>query len=338
MKKHGIHLIVVFILFAFGGLLSLLFYREVYHTSIQIYHSGILGREFFIDPLVQDKILKGEVTAKYNNFGTLKLRINTYGRFNYDTIRFRLRERGASDWVVQNAYLVDRFPDKLLYGFGFPPFSDSQGKSYEFQLFSDKGTQDNAIGFFSGMYSVATQYIFPMDTISHNPHSIFWFIREKILSILHDPYFMLYYLIFLLPGFIYLAIVYIKNITILYTLEFAAFLYMLIVYIFDPISISWDTILYIISVAIILFEIQTVTFSKSCTFVAEHLSFDNLGKISNTRSFASNIYLVPMLLIVVMLISISKGDDLVANRTAIGIFYLIVFALIVSARELIRNK
>lgn len=325
MKKLSLQIIVVLLLFLIGTVLSFAFYREVYYTAIQVYHPGVLNPDFFKKPLLKDRVLRGEIVASYNNFGTVKIRMNTYGRFNYDSIHFRLREKGTEPWVITNSYITDRFPDKLLYGFGFPPFEYSKGKTFEFEFSSDAGTNDNAIGFLPGHFSVASQYVFSKNLLLKNTDDLFQFLSAKIQSLYSDPYFVLYYIIFLLPGVIYLLILFYKNTPLLYVFELLSFIYMLVVYIFIPIAINWDTMLYIITIGILLFELQTYSISQA------------VHHVSDKRYIASRVYHLPMILIVVMMCNIALGDDLVASRTAIGIFYLTILSLIISYRELLKK-
>ncbi len=233
---------VVFTLLLLGTIIAFIFYREVHYTAIQQYETGGLDRES-AGPLVKDRIIRGEITAKYDNFGTLKIRVNTYGRFNYDTIHFRLREKGKEQWSVLNSYVVDTFPNKLLYGFGFPVIQNSAGKTYEFELDSETGTPENSIGFFHGKYSLASQYVFSKNMLVKSPEVATGFLKAKLLSLVSDPYVLLYYMIFLLPGILYASYFICKNTVKLYAIEIASFLYMLVVYMYIPIAISIISIL-----------------------------------------------------------------------------------------------
>ncbi len=323
MKRIGMHLAIVIILLLIGSCMSLIFYREVHYTAIQVYEHRNIENE---GPLLKNSTIRGEVTSVYDNFGTVKIRVNTFGRFNYDTIHFRLREKGTQEWIVKNSYAVDTFRNKLLYGFGFPIFRNSAGKTYEFELTSDTGTPDNSIGFYTGKYSLATQYVFSKNTLMNNPEKMPVFLKTKIVSLISDPFVLLYYAIFLLPAVLYSCLFLCKNAIHLYAIEFFSFLYMLIAYMFIPIAISWDTILFIVFSAVFIFEAQS------------YFVITNKNHVSRGSFIASHMYHLPMLLIGIMLWNVAIKNDLVANRAAIGVFYLTVLSLILSYKEVLYNK
>lgn len=295
-----------------GAILGVWFYGEAYVTTIQVHHESPLSKDFFDSPLLQGKVLRGELVAVHDNLGALKFRVKTYNRINYDTIHFHLREKGHSSWDVENTYVVDRFTDKLLYGFGFPPIQHSKGKTYEFELWSENGTPADSIGFYDGYHAMASQYVFRRDTILAYPQLLRFVVRAKSQNLLSDPYSVLYYGMFLIPLFLYILLVSIKNKSILYGLEILFFVYMVAIYIFLPVRIHQDTIAYIFVLGVLTIIMNTYT------------SF---------HAFAISIGLL-----VLLEISIFLGNDLESTRIATGIFYSIVLALIIANQELLRGR
>ncbi len=307
-----------------GAILAVWFYGEAYVTTIQVHHESLLSKDFFDSSLVQGKVLRGEVEAAYNNFGALKLRTKTYNRINYDKIHFRLREKGHSTWDVENAYVVDVFTNKLLYGFGFPPIRHSRGKTYEFELWSENGTPDDSIGFYEGYHSAASQYVFRRDTILKYPRLLRFFLRAKSYSLLSDPYSVLYYGMFLVPLFLFVLLTLIKKKHILYGLEILFFAYMITIYIFLPVRIHQDTIAYIFVLGIITL-IMNIYASPSYRLVIPRL----------TSSF---VFAMSIGLIAILEVNIFLGNDFEAMRIATSIFYSILFALILANRELLKKN
>ena len=321
MEKVIRYILLPFWLVVVGTLLSQWFYQESYVTTIQVHHESLLPKDFFEGPLVKGKVLRGEITATYNNFGTLKLRINTYARINYDKIHFRLREKGHTSWDVENAYVVDRFANELLYGFGFPPIRYSKGKTYEFELWSENGTPDNAIGFDKGYHSAASQYVFLRDSILTHPRLMRFFLTAKILSLLSDPYFLLFYVMFLLPTVLYASLVFMKKSYLLYGIEVLSFAYMIAVYIFLPITINQDTMVYIFLLAVVTIIMHIYSRSRYRFMLG--------NRLTSSHAFALSIGLL-----VLLEANVYRGNDFEATRLAITIFYSIIFALILAGYEL----
>lgn len=303
-------------------ILSVWFYGEAYITTIQVSHESLFPNDFFDTPLTKGKMLRGEVVAAYNNFGALKLRVKTYNRINYDTIYFRMREKGHATWEVKNAYVVDTFTNKLLYGFGFPSILDSRGKTYEFELWSENGTPNNSIGFYNGYHSAASQYIFRRDTLLNN-NLLRTFLREKSYSLLRDPYAILYYGMFLVPLFLYLFFVFIKNKYFLYSIEILFFAYMIVVYIFLPVRIHQDTIIYIFILSISMFSMN----------IYSNLSHRKVIP----RLTASGLFVLSIGLLILLEINIFLGNGFETTRIATGMFYTMFLALMLANYELLKG-
>jgi hypothetical protein len=316
MGKKLSYLLLPGFLMVVGTWLSLWFYEEAYITTVQVHHEKQLSKEFFEGPLVRGEVLRGEVVAAYNNFGTLRLRVRTYNRVNFNRIHFLLREKGDSDWEVQNTYIVDRFVDKLLYGFGFPPIPDSKGKTYEFELSTEDGTPDNSIGFYGGYHPLASQYVFERDTLLADPQMLIFFLRAKSLSFINDPYFILYYGMFLIPAFLFPSLMFTKKKYVLFGLEILSFAYMVVIYIFLPVNIHQDTIVYIFGLSVITLILN----------------------IYPQRFTSSHAFAIAIGLLVLLEANIFLVNDFENTRIATGIFYSTVLGLILANRELLKQE
>lgn len=321
MIRQFKNLVIIAVLFVLGTLLSLSWYKEVYITAIQEQHDETLSTSFTKKHLLRGQTIHFEITAKHDNFGVLKLRPKTYNRINYDTIYFRLREKGKETWEVNNAYVVDRFEDKLFYPFGFPMIPNSKGHTYEVEISSEKGTPSDSIGFYGGFNSIATQYIFPIDTIITNKETLFSFLSAKIISLLNKVYFVMYYVLFLIPIILYILTKGVKNNFLFYFIEILIFLYMLFVYIFIPVTMDSSVIIYILTIGFFIFV------SHLFRFFEQYFSI--------YRFSPSWLYSLSALLVVYLLINIAFNRVLESTRIALSIYYTTVLALALSFAELV---
>ncbi len=208
-----------------GLMLSMLFYREAYITSILHYHDREVFTTYMSGPIVEGTTIRGEFVAKSDNLATVKLRLNTFNRINTSHISFRLRKRGDTEWPVINTYATDRITDGLLYPFGFPPIADSKGKTFEFEVSGIDGSSDNAIGIDRGYHAFASQYMPEKNALS---------IKEKFESMVSDPYVWLYEAMFLVP---FLGLIIKRRVLLL--------AYLILVYIYLPVDMHTNTVLYV---------------------------------------------------------------------------------------------
>jgi hypothetical protein len=191
-------------------------------SSLLIYQDSI---HLDPKPILPGHGARGEFIATENNLAILRIRLRTYNRLNTTHITFRLRQQGKVDWSVSNSYALDRISDGLLYPFGFAPVPDSKGNTYEFELSSDDGIPDNAIGVSGGYHGVAAEYVQPIPQIG----------SKKIISTIRDPYSVLYFSMFIVPAFIYAY----KKYRVL------LFYYLIAVYVYLPVTMHSDVVLFI---------------------------------------------------------------------------------------------
>lgn len=287
MKK----VIICIILVGLGLIVSLIYYGETNLTSLLAYHDKGVYTVYVSGPLTAGQSVHGEFQAAYDNLGVVKLRVITFNRINTTHVRFKIREKGKSETWATNQYTTDRFTDGLLYPFGFPVIWDSKGKTYEYSLESLDGTSDNAIGISSGYHDTATQYVSQTSNLR-------FFVTEKAVRSVSDPYMILYLTMFLIPAVIYLFPRYAELLTG----------YALLVYMYLPISMHSNTILVMAAVV--------------------------LGIALFVRAKASRIYLTALLLISQIPFMIAFGNVLAATRAATLIFFLILTGGIISLKEL----
>ena len=196
MEKIITKYILSAVLFVFGCIVSVATYNGVYPTVIQRFD----GMTYTSGQLTGPAVIRGTLIARFNSLGSVQLTMTTYNRINYDTIRFRLKEAGATEWLVDNSYAVDRFSDGRLYAFGFPVIRDSMGKSYEFELTSSGGTKGNSVGVTGGYHRGGALYVYQKSDLLADKRTLLTFVKAKILSILSDVDFYPYVLLFIFPS------------------------------------------------------------------------------------------------------------------------------------------
>lgn len=277
----------IFLILA-GLMLSILFYREAYITSILQYHDRDVFSSYTSEPIVDGTTIRGEFVAKSDNLATVKLRLNTFNRINTSHISFRLRQKGDTEWPVINTYATDRITDGLLYPFGFPPIPGSKEKTFEFEVSGIDGSSDNAIGIDRGHHAFASQYV---------PVKNALFVKEKLESMVSDPYLWLYEVMFMIPA---LGLITKRRALLL--------AYLLIVYIYLPVDMHSNTVLYVAAAGAYL----------------GHLS----------RASAKLAYLVGILCLIEIPFVLAFGNTLAADRSATLVFFSLLTAGIMSIREL----
>ncbi len=244
MKKITKIILVLTLLIA-GMILGIFCYEETFVTTILHYHDNNVYSAYSALPLTKGTVIHGRVTAAYDNFGTIKIRLNTFSRFNSAHLTFRLRKVGDSAWFVTNTYVTDRFPNGLLFPFGFAPIADSKGKSYEFELSSFDGLEADSVGIINGYHSVATQYNFQRSQLVKDKKVLISFVRAKLVSFLIDPYFYLYILMFLIPALFAIIRLGGWDRNSFLRVGIICTVYLAVVYAYLPVTMNSNVILYI---------------------------------------------------------------------------------------------
>lgn len=149
--------------------------------------------------ILPDSPYTGQFTTLFDRLGIVRIRISTGGRINRNTVVFRLREVGKERWLVENAYVTDRFIDGEKYPFGFPVITDSKGKNYEYELTTIDGSEENTVAVSTGSYAFQTDYIYSKALILTDRHMLFWFFKEKAYEMFRSFPHVGYWMMCLLP-------------------------------------------------------------------------------------------------------------------------------------------
>jgi hypothetical protein len=132
--------------------------------------------------LLKGQRITGGFTASENYLGQVLVRFYNYNRINKDSVDFRLKEKGQSAWYYEHTYKTDQFLPNNLFTFGFPPITDSKGKSYEFEIESVQGQPEDAVTLSQKRPLLALEYQYPKSLIIKNPSKAMEFAQGKITT------------------------------------------------------------------------------------------------------------------------------------------------------------
>lgn len=194
-NKIAISIVIVF-LFLFWWGASLLFNPETSFT--------ILKHEYNFDKYKAEKVLKGdkisgEFKSPDNYLGIVSINFDRYIKPDYlleDEIVFRFREKGSRKWQYQQQYRSGYFENLNLFPFGMPIVENSRSKTYEFEIESLKGNDDNALTISSNDPKIVSSHFFPTQIIKQN---LAEYLMNKSLNSLGRINFLLFSVIFVLP-------------------------------------------------------------------------------------------------------------------------------------------
>lgn len=118
-----------------------------------------------ISDVSPDPIFKGEkrtfiIHSSQNNLGIITIKFNTYDRFNYDMLRFRIKEQHAQEWYFEETYSTRAFTSLNAYPFGFPILPNSQDKNYQIEIESLNGNKDSSVAIYPSRDHITASYQF----------------------------------------------------------------------------------------------------------------------------------------------------------------------------------
>lgn len=131
--------------------------------------------------LLEGEKLQGKFTATDNYLGQVLIRFYNFKRINPDKVIFRIKEEDSESWYYQSIYKTDQFQPHLLFPFGFPVISYSEGKTYIFEVESLDGQPEQSIGLSPVSPLGAVLYQYPKKLLLSDPNFLVNFIvKEKI--------------------------------------------------------------------------------------------------------------------------------------------------------------
>ena len=189
-----------------GIFISFLHIQKIGEISILLYP---FHRNNFISwnegELLKGKKVLSEFRSPADNLGIVSVRFNTFARINSDSIIFRIKEKGQNKWYYTNIYLTDQFQPDELFTFGFPIIENSEGRSYQFELESKKGSPEDAVALSNNEPIFVTKHQFAKSSLLSDSNAFKEFIYRKILTLFADTEFIISSLINFLPLILYMA-------------------------------------------------------------------------------------------------------------------------------------
>ena len=106
-----------------------------------------------------------QFTASENYLGVVEVRFFNYNRINTDSVAFRIKQVGESNWYYQNTFTTGQFQPDEYFPFGFPIIDDSKGKQYQLEIESVNARPEDAITFSAVRPLITTEYQYPKKEI-----------------------------------------------------------------------------------------------------------------------------------------------------------------------------
>lgn len=129
--------------------------------------------------LAKNDIYHNDFKALANNLGTIMMRFDTSHQMRSGLVQFRIKERNSSNWLYSNSYRTDQFQNDGLFPFGFPPISDSKGKTFDFEIVPHFGDKSNYLRISNPQY--VARFVFTRADIS-KPMGFLGFLFPKAYS------------------------------------------------------------------------------------------------------------------------------------------------------------
>lgn len=207
---------VLLIIFGLGFTIYHILTYDAYFTVMPVSQDHNAMIQIPQSELVDGQIIKGEFIATMNNLGAVGIRIkDTHFQTVPDDFHvfFRLKEKGAKTWYSSNSYLGGQFHELNLFPFGFPLIFNSEGKTYDFELFT-KGADSYNAPTVETNQSIVGEYALQKSDLK-KPANAIRYIEGKLLYLFHHVGGVLYILIYFLPLYTYLYLLAEKERTVI---------------------------------------------------------------------------------------------------------------------------
>lgn len=266
-------------------------------------------------PLYKGQDVTGDFMAQDNYLGIIDFRFNTFNRINNDTLVFRLKEKTSPTWQVVNKYKTDQFQwNDAYFPFGFPVFTNSKGKIFDYSIESINGRKGNAVAISTTDPQFFTQYVFPLHDLVHNPKALLSFLLKKAKFTFGEKVFLPNAFLYFLP-----LLIYIESITNISKFGLGRKL----VFLFKTSRKLLIAISCTIGFTIYLFPIDRVTTSILFIQLMSWVILIYVYKFSSTKSFT-----LALCLLLILPIFIVINQMTIADRIAY-IIYMAIFVGIV---------
>ena len=141
-------------------------------------------------PLLKNEKTSAKFSATENNIGVVLVRFVKFGRGS-DTLMFRIKREGDTEWYYENKYFGELFQHNEYYPFGFPPISSSKNKSYLVEVESLFGQSQNGVAVSQDKPQTAFVYSYSSEELK-DPKAFLSFVPKKSVYVLNNiDYFRL---------------------------------------------------------------------------------------------------------------------------------------------------
>lgn len=196
--------LIPIILLSIWAVLTVVYVKKTSGLNILTYkyHKNEF-KPFKSSRILKGEILRAEIKSKAKNLGIISVRFNNFDHISDDIMIYRVREKGQKNWYYQNQHSVGQFQPHGLFTFGFPLIPYSEGKVYQFELESKKGTPKESVALSILEPVLVTKHEYGREALMTNKDLLREFIFRKIDNLITDTDFIVSSLIYILPLLFY---------------------------------------------------------------------------------------------------------------------------------------
>ncbi len=229
MHKYILRSLSLVVLFALGSICT---YFYLIQNGFGIFNlltpevNSSLESYGFDEFMVGDKAT-GHFRSEYNNLGVVAVRFTNKNRDSKDVVDFRIKMEGANAWYYQAKYNTDQFLPGKLFPFGFPQIPNSGGKSFVYEIESNKGASGSGIFLDYKKPVYVSVYFFDKNAVVGSLKNSISFAVQKIANIIENKEDLVQVAIFYIPAFFLLVqlVVGIEKTSTLYILFFMGIIF-----------------------------------------------------------------------------------------------------------------
>ncbi|MCX6727080.1 MAG: hypothetical protein NTY75_04750, partial [Candidatus Shapirobacteria bacterium] len=134
--------------------------------------------------LYQNITAQASFKAEHNFLGIIAVKFNTHQKINDDFLQFSLKEKGQKNWLYTAKYKVDQFQNNEYFPFGFPKITNSKGKTYEIEIKSLLGNNQNYVTLSPFSDDFIIKYDFTKKYLQNNKTKIPIYSLNKAISLI----------------------------------------------------------------------------------------------------------------------------------------------------------
>lgn len=313
---------------------SLLFTSKYSLTVVASPHERNNFSFFKTTELLEKQKVAASFQAKEDNLGIVSVRFYNFQRISNDSVIFRIKEEDQKDWFYENTYRVNQFQPDELFTFGFPIIPDSKGKTYYFEIESTKGRSGDAIGLSSVYPPFVTQYQYPKEKLLANKAELVEFIFKKLYYSFTDRNFFIASLVYLMPFIFYIIWCYLAKAVIGISINP---LPQLQIKSREIISSSVKNGYVLVQIYLSLLLLLILLMDEANYFVSIMVIVLWIWLIRLYRFDSSVSYLLSFGLILICPVLLLLGQDKIAERAAMWVYFFLLIGTIIALLELTKR-